>query len=490
MRHDEPVSASVDVPSPAEDWSALLWRARQRAGVSQRELARRAGLDPSAVSRYENGQRQPGAEVFLRLLRAAGGDGPEPLIGLADRSQQSAEERADELRAKVLRHLRRQGFRVSRSGILAPVATEKHRQRALHAEAVQAQRERARGSLARLEPRLLTRLARGADVDPHRIDPRLVLVEDRRGEDGMLWRWSSLHWSIPVSSGYGRRLRFLIVDEGHGGKLMGLIGLADPVFALGCRDARIGWSREDRAARLACVMDAFVLGAVPPYSDLLGGKLAGLLTGSTQVRDSFATKYGHRKTLISQRDPDALLALVTTSSALGRSSVYSRLYRPHDPAAVAAQNNVRAPLAFEPVGFTQGTGDFHFSGAIYEELATFARSLVADSPSHRHARWTGEGFRNRREVIQRSLEGLGLDSRALRTHGVKREVFLHPLAENSFAWLRGDEQELRWHGHSVEELGRWWRTRWAEPRAAREGRWRAFEPDQWRLFTGPAGRDG
>lgn len=489
IRQDRPMSLNPERMTIPTAWPAMLRDVRQRAGLSQAELGLRAGVAPSAISRYENGAREPGIDMFIRLVRAAGEPVDEALSELSERTPVGGESGGSALRAKVLAHLRQQGFKVSDAGILAPVATEKHRQRALHLEAVQAQRERARGALARREPRFLERLATGQDVDPARIQPRLLLITDRRSEDGLLWRWCSLHWSIPVSSGYGRRLRFLVVDEGHGGKVMGLIGLADPVFALGCRDTRIGWTREDRTERLACVMDAFVLGAVPPYTDLLGGKLAGLLTGSAEVRDAFSSKYGHRETLISQRDPDAHLALVTTSSALGRSSVYSRLYRPHDPKIVTAQNGSRAPLAFEPVGFTQGTGDFHFSGAIYEELAEFARSLGSDGgPSHRHERWTGGGFRNRREVIQRSLEGLGLDSRALRAHGVKRQVFLNPLAENSYAWLRGEDAQLRWQDHTAAQLGEWWKARWALPRSTRDARWRSFEPESWRLFTTTGGR--
>jgi hypothetical protein len=108
----------------------------------------------------------------------------------------------------------------------------------------------------------------------------------RRAFDGLLWRWLSLHWSIPVSSGYGRRLRFLVIDNGHHGKVIGLIGLADPVFALGARESWVGWDAPTRSQRLANVMDAYVLGAVPPYSGLLGGKLVALL--ATSIREAFS----------------------------------------------------------------------------------------------------------------------------------------------------------------------------------------------------------
>ncbi len=41
---------------------------RQRAGVSQAELARSIGATPGAVSQWENGGRVPHGELALRLL--------------------------------------------------------------------------------------------------------------------------------------------------------------------------------------------------------------------------------------------------------------------------------------------------------------------------------------------------------------------------------------------------------------------------------------
>ena len=377
---------------------------------------------------------------------------------------------AGRLRERVLRHLRDQGFKVHDGVVVAPVEPGKERLRNLHSHAVDVQRERARGALQRYEDRFIERFVRGDVLDPAKIRPRLVLIENRRSLDGLLWRWSALHWSIPVSGGYGRRLRFLVVDEAHGDSVIGLIGLADPVFALACRDQAIGWSAEHRRTRLACLMDAFVLGALPPYRDLCGGKLVALLATSSEVRDMFAAKYGHRTTLIAGRDPDARLAMITTSSALGRSSVYNRLTAP-------------CGLAFQPVGYTQGSGDFHLSGEIYEELARFALEQTLDGATYRHQRWPGgRSFRNRREVVQRALDALGMDSRRMRVHGVRRQVFLAPLADNASAWLRGEATELAWRTRSVEEMASWWRERWALGRAERVSAWRKFDPADLRLY--------
>ena len=51
---------------------ALLRQARKRAGLSQVDLASRAGVTQSVVSAYESGQRQPSLPALARLIDAAG----------------------------------------------------------------------------------------------------------------------------------------------------------------------------------------------------------------------------------------------------------------------------------------------------------------------------------------------------------------------------------------------------------------------------------
>jgi uncharacterized protein len=51
---------------------ALLRQARNRAGLSQAELAARAGVTQSVISAYESGHRQPTIPSLARLIEAAG----------------------------------------------------------------------------------------------------------------------------------------------------------------------------------------------------------------------------------------------------------------------------------------------------------------------------------------------------------------------------------------------------------------------------------
>ena len=54
---------------PAE----LIRVARRRGGLSQAELAERAGTSQPVISAYENGRRDPTTRTLRRLVAAAGG---------------------------------------------------------------------------------------------------------------------------------------------------------------------------------------------------------------------------------------------------------------------------------------------------------------------------------------------------------------------------------------------------------------------------------
>ena len=250
-------------------------------------------------------------------------------------------------------------------------------------------------------------------------------------------------------------------------KLIGVIGLGDPIFSLGTRDAWIGWSKNDRQDRLHHVMEAFVLGAVPPYSHLLCGKLVAMLAASDEVRKAFYGKYSGHSSVIRRRTFAGQLVSITTASALGRSSIYNRL-------------TFRGRKLFHSVGFTQGSGEFHFTNGLYTAL--YEHAVKNCAPTAKNSLW-GKGFRNRREIVKKALPTLGLPSNWL-YHGVKREVFVVPLAENAKQFLRGDNAEPVWYDQPVDQLFDWFRERWLLPRAEWDTRYLKFERDSFRIWAG------
>lgn len=336
--------------------------------------------------------------------------------------------------------------------------------RALSAPAVREARRAARAGLKDFEDELVSHFASGSDVRPDRIQPTLVLVETEPQK--RLFRYATLQWSIPVSQGYGRRLRFLVID-GANDMLIGVIGLGDPVFALTDRDRWVGWSRSRRALRLRCVMDAFVLGAVPPYSMLLGGKLVAALATSAEVQDAFWTRYRMSRSLIRKQKQRHPLAMITTTSAFGRSSLYNR---------VALDGQV----LWTHVGVTRGHGEFLFGGALYRRLLALVQAHAW--PQARAKGWgKRKHWRNRREVVRKALGLLDMPYK-LHIHGIERAIYVAPLGPRAREWLAGSEPKLTLTRRTVADLSRAALDRWVLPRAARRPEWKLFDRESLRLW--------
>lgn len=90
-------------------WS-LLREARRKAGLTQRELAARAGTSQSAVARYELAKSMPDIETLDRLLAACGyelGWRLEPLDPTPDRQIREAIARSPRARLEANRRLTR-----------------------------------------------------------------------------------------------------------------------------------------------------------------------------------------------------------------------------------------------------------------------------------------------------------------------------------------------------------------------------------------------
>ena len=70
----------------------ILQEARSLAGLSQRDLARRAGTSQSEISRIEQGRISPTLATLEKLLHAAGYDGHLTLVPLTVRDSHMLED--------------------------------------------------------------------------------------------------------------------------------------------------------------------------------------------------------------------------------------------------------------------------------------------------------------------------------------------------------------------------------------------------------------
>ena len=371
------------------------------------------------------------------------------------------------LKRKVRDHLRTLGFSKDSSGHLVPPISSKESVRVLHRvqrrERIVAQREFITNQFKTLRDHF----AAGVDVDPNRVAPRLELIDAGTWQSD-LFRLATLSWSVPVSAGFGRRLRYLVWDH-HNAKLMGVIALGDPVFNLKARDDLVGWNSKDRAERLVNIMDAYVLGAVPPYNQLLGGKLVSCLIRTRDVRDDFAEKYADTRGIISKMRKKAQLVMVTTSSSLGRSSIYNRL-------------KLDDREYFTPIGFTGGWGHFHVPDSLFASLRDYLRNA-----EHKYVdgHKFGQGPNWRLRTIRAAFDALGFDADMLR-HGVKREVYLCNLAVNAAKILRGESTRAVYRDlKSVEEVSVLARERWLIGRAERMPEYRDWKVEEFEKLLRP-----
>jgi hypothetical protein len=367
----------------------------------------------------------------------------------------------------VIQHLRRDleallattyGF-VEKSENAASQEESKYWLRRAHDAQRRDRLQDAKGFIERNEDSLLSYFANGTDIDPTQIDPIVTPVVTQQHAD--LWTYASLTWSVPVSQGYGRRTKFIVRDR-FNDKVMAIFALGDPVIGLGARDKEIGWTKEQRHKRLYNIYDAFVLGAVEPYRQLLVGKLAALLAISNETRNYLTNKYTGATTVIRGESKNPTPVLITTSSALGRSSVYNRLTYGHEK-------------AFYSVGYTTGFGHFQISEEMFQQLV-----LLTQASGKGQVGEFGKGANYRFRVIRHALTELGLPADGLR-HGVKREVFLAPVATNWKEFLRGETDTIAPKHMPIEEVSHYFRERWAIPRAQRKPDYLNWKRENMRL---------
>jgi hypothetical protein len=364
-----------------------------------------------------------------------------------------------QLRRAVAKQLRLCGFKRNGHGYTVDEGISKDSIRALHLPLKNERLSTDCRFLNEKIPHLKRYFAAGTDVIPDRIKPLLVEVHSDTPEAD-LFRLATKFWSVPVSQGFGRRMRYLVMDESNN-KLIGIFALGDPVFNLSARDELIGWTSKDREKRLINVMDAYIVGAVPPYSMLIGGKLVAALMTSNEVRKSFAEKYGKRLSVIARSRKHAQLVLITTTSALGRSSLYNRLAIPDG-------------ARFNRIGTTIGYGHFHLAGDAFVMMRKY---LVQRRHPYASGNKFGQGPNWRLRVIRAALVSVGLNADGIMKHGVGREVYAVPLATNWKEILLGKQKRAQFTALTASEIADYCLKRWIIPRSQRDPSFKEYRPE-------------
>jgi hypothetical protein len=220
------------------------------------------------------------------------------------------------------------------------------------------------------------------------------------------------------------------------------------------RDRYLGISKEERDIWVNKSMNAQRVGALPPYNELLGGKMVALALTCNEVREAYKRKYRDYITLIKGRKLEPELLFITTMSAFGKSSIYNRL-------------KYNGELVAKSIGYTQGFGTLGFSEELYSEILEFLRSKGVNTTRGMGRGWSAHKLK----LISLGLKYLGLKN--LTFHGIKREFYLFPLVKNLEEVIQRGQEPI-WVDRPFLKLVDYWKKRWMLPRAERVSRWKEF----------------
>jgi hypothetical protein len=222
------------------------------------------------------------------------------------------------------------------------------------------------------------------------------------------------------------------------------------------------------------LMEIITCGAIPPYGDVLGGKLVAMLLCAPAVTDDFARRYRSRTSLIASGiagravSRQAELAVLTTSSLYSvGSSQYNRIRIPAE--TLGGTGDVR----YKRIGTTESFGTVHFAPDTAQALAELAR--LADGGRRSVNNLFGEGMSPKLRSLRMGLEALGLPADIFLRHHSPRLLYAAELATNSQDVLLGLAKSTRpvlgeaAPGRGVGEIAEIWRERWLRPRILREG---------------------
>ncbi len=283
-------------------------------------------------------------------------------------------------------------------------------------------------------------LAKGCDVINSKIIPAIEVCNTEKQHK--LFRMLRYYWSSPYSEYVGRRIKLIIRDNALPTRpIIGIAALGSPIIHIPERDEFIGWDKKIRTSNLIYTLDAYVIGALPPYNYLLGGKLVSYILASNEVRDIYRKKYKGQITLAEKRVANKLVGIFTTS-LYGNSSQYNRI-------------KFAEELLYKPIGQTKGYGSLHLSEETIQLMIKFLKSKGIEV-GHKF----GDGPSWVMRVIRTAGDLLGFNSDFLLQHSFRRNIYFIPHAENYKEFLNNQAKQPIFYDYPMKELVEYWKKRW------------------------------
>jgi hypothetical protein len=220
----------------------------------------------------------------------------------------------------------------------------------------------------------------------------------------------------------------------------------------------------------SAISELTVCGALPPYADILGGKLVAMLMTSPQVRLEYRRRYGKSESVIASSMAGRPVVKSADLVFIGTTSLYGQRPNQYDRITVACGNG-KDTIRYEYLGRTSGVGTFQFSERTVRQLEL----LLAHSRTGTRVNSVfGEGVNPRLRKIRGALDLLGLPTEDLLHHGTPRLVYGVRLARNLREYLLGVAPRPDYFFSDrdpatvTERIAHWWATRWLVKRVHRK----------------------
>jgi len=216
------------------------------------------------------------------------------------------------------------------------------------------------------------------------------------------------------------------------------------------------------------MMDIIVCGSIPPYNELLGGKLISILACSPRVVRDYTMRYSKQVSEIASRMKGSRVIRDSRLVYLGTTSLYAVGSSQYNRIKVPIGNNEL--LEFRKMGVTEGYGTVFFSK---ETTGIFSRLLELQDGGRRINNVFGEGTSPRFRMISRGLSSIGIKADAFLKHYTPRIVYSINLARNTNEFLIGLEENVDYGFNMDDEaivedrtqaLIDFWYNRWLEMR--------------------------
>ena len=360
------------------------------------------------------------------------------------------------IKRAIFKDLRRQGFEI-KNGIITPNGNSKQIYRNIQSQAKQEKFDEHRKFINKNLKVINKYTINGKEIDPEKINLELRFVEPKSEESIIFTWWNLAWWSIPYERLIGRQMRFVLWDTYHNAPF-GLIGLQSPPLRNKLRDDFLGIQNGKRDYWLNMSMYAQRVGALPPYNDLLGGKMVAQSLLCNEIRNKYNEKYKGRKTLLMEREIPADLLFITTTSAFGKGTIYERL-------------GFNGEKSNEFLGYTTGSGTFHLSEKNYQLLINYLDSLGYETK-----RGYGTGPSRKLHLINNAFRELGIAK--FSNHGIKRGFYLFSNVSNLNKVITSNDKP-DWYDRPFEDLAQYWKKRWCIPRSDRIKKWKSFDQEKF-----------